>query len=144
MLDPQRALVVLDEPAWRARAEAHEARVDALVGDHLARRGSGLKHPVHDFLFTYYSQRPAALRRWHPGFGTVLLDASELAGAKGYSETKSTGRGSRAVPFVSDYRGHSQSGRSGKLLRPSASVRVARTWWSWTSLRSKPIREPAM
>ena len=30
---------------------------------------------MHDFLFTYYSQRPAALRRWHPGFGVVLEDA---------------------------------------------------------------------
>ena len=27
---------------------------------------------MHDFLFTYYSQRPAALRRWHPGFGVEL------------------------------------------------------------------------
>ena len=39
------------------------------------RRRSGVKHPVHDFLFTYYSQRPAALRRWHPGWGVALEDA---------------------------------------------------------------------
>ena len=59
--------LVLDDAVWRARAAAHEARVDALVGDHLARRGAGVKHPVHDFLFTYYSFRPAQLRRWSPG-----------------------------------------------------------------------------
>ncbi|HCB03577.1 MAG TPA: 3-methyladenine DNA glycosylase [Nocardioides bacterium] len=64
--------VRLDEAEWRARAAAHEARVDALVGDHLARRRSSTKHPVHDFLFTYYSFRPAQLRRWSPGYGVVL------------------------------------------------------------------------
>ncbi len=65
--------VVLEDVAWRARAAAHEARVDALVGDHLARRRDGVKHPVHDFLFTYYSFRPAQLRRWSPGYGVVCL-----------------------------------------------------------------------
>ena len=64
--------VVLDEAVWRARAAAHEARVDALVADHLERRRDGVPHPVHDFLFTYYSFRPAQLRRWHSGYGVVL------------------------------------------------------------------------
>jgi hypothetical protein len=65
---------VLSEAAWRERARAHEARVDALLAPHLERRRGGLKHPVHDFLFTYYSFRPAQLRRWHPGHGVVLAD----------------------------------------------------------------------
>jgi hypothetical protein len=39
---------------------------------------------VEDFLFTYYGHRPAALRRWHPGFGVVLADAPDYAGLKGY------------------------------------------------------------
>ena len=64
--------VHLEEQVWRARAAAHEARVDALVGDHLARRRDGVRHPVHDFLFTYYSLRPAQLRRWSPGYGVRL------------------------------------------------------------------------
>jgi hypothetical protein len=59
--------------------------VDAWVQPHLERRRRGVRHPVHDFLFTYYSQRPAALRRWHPGWGVVLLDAPEYAAQKGYS-----------------------------------------------------------
>jgi hypothetical protein len=63
---------VLIETEWRAREAAHEARVDALIADHLARRRDGVPHPVHDFLFTYYSFRPAQLRRWHPGYGVVL------------------------------------------------------------------------
>jgi hypothetical protein len=57
---------------WEARARAHEARVDVWVQPHLERRRRGEKHPVHDFLFTYYSQSPAALRRWHPGWGVRL------------------------------------------------------------------------
>ena len=77
----------LDRAAWQARATAHAARVDTWVQPHLERRQRGERHPVHDFLFTYYSQRPAALRRWHPGFGVTLLDAAEYDGQKGYAPT---------------------------------------------------------
>ncbi|SDT18738.1 hypothetical protein SAMN04488570_3783 [Nocardioides scoriae] len=72
---------------WLARAEAHARRVDTWVVPHLERRRRGEKHPVHDFLFGYYSQSPAAFRRWHPGFGVRLLDAPELADRKGYAAT---------------------------------------------------------
>jgi hypothetical protein len=80
---------VLDEASWKARREAHEARVDAWTGPHLARRTARVAHPVEDFLFTYYSQRPAALRRWHPGFGLALSGpaASAYLEHKGYVET---------------------------------------------------------
>ncbi len=81
---------VLSAADWRARAAAHEARVDDLVAPHLARRRDGQAHPVHDFLFTYYSQRPAQLRRWHPGFGVGLADAEERADWKGYAVAGST------------------------------------------------------
>ena len=77
-------VTLLDRPTWQARAAAHAARVDTFIEPHLARRGSSVKHPVHDFLFTYYSQRPAQLRRWHPGYGVALADAPEYAGLKGY------------------------------------------------------------
>ena len=78
---------VLDEASWTARRDAHEARVDAWVQPHLARRRDGVPHPVEDFLFTYYSHRPAALRRWHPGFGVALAgpQAEAYAGLKGYA-----------------------------------------------------------
>jgi len=49
--------------------------VDAWITPHLERRRRGGKHPVEDFLFTYYSYRPAQLRRWHPGAGIELLGA---------------------------------------------------------------------
>jgi hypothetical protein len=77
-------LVVLDEATWTARRDAHEQRVDAWIGPHLERRRRGEKHPVEDFLFTYYSHRPAALRRWHPGFGVAVPEVSALGGHKGY------------------------------------------------------------
>lgn len=66
---------------WRAREAAHHARVDALLADHLARRRRGEKHPVHDFLFTYYSLRPSQLRRWSPGYGVRLAGGPEPIGA---------------------------------------------------------------
>ena len=76
---------ILDESTWRARAAAHAERVDRWVQPHLSRRREGIVHPVHDFLFTYYSQRPAALRRWHPGWGVALLGAPEFVDQRGYS-----------------------------------------------------------
>jgi hypothetical protein len=60
---------------WRADRAAHEARVDVWITPHLARRREGVKHPVEDFLFTYYSYRPAQLRRWHPGADVELMGA---------------------------------------------------------------------
>ncbi|GAB3595378.1 hypothetical protein GCM10027446_20600 [Angustibacter peucedani] len=68
-----RARVVLPEHRWRAAEAEHHAVVDGWTAGRLARAARGEKHPVEDFLFTYYSQRPAQLRRWHPGAGTVLL-----------------------------------------------------------------------
>jgi hypothetical protein len=63
---------VLPEEVWRERKRTHEARVDALVGGHRDRASRGQKHPVEDFLFTYYSFRASWLRRWHPGPGVTL------------------------------------------------------------------------
>ena len=77
---------MLSREEWQARAESHAARVDAYVGPHLDRRRQRVKHPVFDFLFTYYSQRPAQLRRWHPGVGVALEDAAETADLKGYRQ----------------------------------------------------------
>ncbi|WOC13970.1 3-methyladenine DNA glycosylase [Gordonia sp. MP11Mi] len=75
---------VLDRAEWTARADAHGARIEALIGPYLRARRTGGKHPVIDFLFTYYSARPAQLTRWHPGYGTMLLEGSEYDGIRGY------------------------------------------------------------
>ncbi|OZV77671.1 3-methyladenine DNA glycosylase [Micromonospora echinospora] len=78
---------VLDAPIWRARRQAHEERVDAWLAPHLARRRDGVRHPVEDFLFTYYSYRPAHLRRWHPGAGVELRDADPAEFGPDYRAT---------------------------------------------------------
>jgi hypothetical protein len=71
-------VVVLSAEVWRARQRAHEQRIDARLGEHVQRRRNGVRHPVADFLFTYYSYRPAQLRRWHPGPGVILQDAEDF------------------------------------------------------------------
>ncbi|MBA2699832.1 MAG: 3-methyladenine DNA glycosylase [Nocardioidaceae bacterium] len=76
----------LQETQWRARRDAHHARVDAWISPHLERRRRGIPHPVEDFLFTYYSYTPAALRSWHPGIGVALRGegVSEFRGGSAY------------------------------------------------------------
>jgi len=98
----------LDRATWTARADAHAARADALTAEHRARQARREKHPVHDFLFTYYGYKPGRLRRWHPGAGVVLEDASERAGWRWYSPVAGSGSdaGSGSAPasnaFVPD------------------------------------------
>nr|WP_274635627.1 3-methyladenine DNA glycosylase [Microbacterium bovistercoris] len=76
---------VLRGTEWRAREAAHRARADALTAGHRERAARGLKHPVEDFLFTYYSYKPAVLRTWHPGAGVELEDAQERAHKRWYT-----------------------------------------------------------
>jgi hypothetical protein len=79
------ATTVLTEPEWRARQRAHVDRVRRWTQPHRERSLAKEKHPVHDFLFTYYSQRPGRLERWHPGLGVVLAgNAEEFLAYKGY------------------------------------------------------------
>jgi hypothetical protein len=82
------ALISSTLPAqvWRERERHHQQRVDLLLAGHLARAPRHESHPVEDFLFSYYSLRPARLRRWHPGLATGLLDAGERAAWRDYRE----------------------------------------------------------
>jgi hypothetical protein len=77
-------VTVLSPPEWRARERRHAARVDAATAGHRARRATGTKHPVEDFLFTYYANSVAALRRWHPGVGVDLAGAGDRTGWRHY------------------------------------------------------------
>lgn len=63
---------VLPEETWRRAAADHEQRIRRWTDPHQDRATRGEKHPVYDFLFTYYAFRPAWLRQWHPGPGVVL------------------------------------------------------------------------
>lgn len=69
---PERRQKHLPQENWLALEAAHHARVDRYAKPYLARRSAGQKHPVEDFLFTYYAQKPGQLLRWHPGDGVVL------------------------------------------------------------------------
>ena len=66
---------------------AHEARVDPWCAPRLARMSRGERHPVDDFLFEYYPNRPSLLRRWHPGLAFALEDADSYLGFSGYINT---------------------------------------------------------
>ncbi len=68
---------VLAAHEWQRRESAHQERADALTAEHRARAARGEKHPVFDFLFTYYSYKPAQIRRWHPGAGVELSEAQD-------------------------------------------------------------------
>jgi hypothetical protein len=78
---------VLAAAVWRDLEQAHAARADALTAEHRTRAARGEKHPVEDFLFTYYGYKPAVLRRWHPGEGIELADAAATPRAqwRGYA-----------------------------------------------------------
>jgi len=80
-------VLILQPRQWQPLRAAHERRVDAWVGPHLARRSRGGTHPVEDFLFTYYPHRPARLRRWHPGARVALAGAQEYLAYDGYVRT---------------------------------------------------------
>jgi hypothetical protein len=71
---PQPSLLAADE--WTARAAAHATRIDRWTAPHRERRRRGATHPVLDFLFTYYSETPGRLRRWHPGPQVALAPSS--------------------------------------------------------------------
>jgi len=91
----------LTRSEWTARESAHRERADALTAAHRDRAVRGEKHPVWDFLFTYYSYKPSQLRRWHPGAGVVIEDAPERVGWRWYSPS-GTGVVPDAAAFAAD------------------------------------------
>lgn len=84
--------VTLEPADWKPLQAAHVQRVDALLAGHLDRRRRGEKHPVEDFLFTYYPTRPKQLRLWHPGPGISLRGATQYEGKRGYLYSEGAAR----------------------------------------------------
>ncbi|MCU1584358.1 MAG: 3-methyladenine glycosylase [Microbacteriaceae bacterium] len=72
---------VLSPAEWRALERQHQERADRYSSGWRQRAGTGQTHPVEDFLFTYYPNRPGLLRRWNPGANVVLAKAAETARA---------------------------------------------------------------
>lgn len=61
---------------WLSRRSAHKGRVRPWTQDRVTRATLNHKHPILDFLFTYYSFRPAHLERWSPGADVLLEECS--------------------------------------------------------------------
>jgi hypothetical protein len=68
---------VLRYAEWSERARLHRERVSAWTEPYRARRAAGRLHPIYDFLFIYYRNKPSHLEAWHPGIG-VGLEAAPL------------------------------------------------------------------
>jgi hypothetical protein len=62
----------LSTQTWTARAAEHAGRVAKWSDAFVQRRSRNEKHPVHDFLFTYYNFSPAKLKQWMPAIGDIL------------------------------------------------------------------------
>ncbi len=86
-----RKVRVLESDQWQPLRDRHARLVETWTGPHRERRRRGIAHPVEDFLFSYYSFRPGALQRWHPGFGTAIRGATEYAALPGYAEIDGLG-----------------------------------------------------
>lgn len=54
---------------WQHYSDEHHQRLNHILSPYFDARSRGLKQPVTDFLFEYYSFRPGKLQRWSPGFG---------------------------------------------------------------------------
>ena len=66
----------MPQAEWEAARAAYLSRVRPCAEDRARRMSRGQKHPVRDFLFEYYSFRPAHLLRWSPGANVVLERAT--------------------------------------------------------------------
>jgi hypothetical protein len=119
MMSP-RTQIILSEPEWQAREDAHIARMRQWTGPHRERRARGEKHPVLDFLFTYYSHKPSHLERWQPGQNVVLAgpSARRFLDRRGYGEVP--GGVALDDPALTDARARTAE-YIGALLRATAS-----------------------
>jgi hypothetical protein len=91
-------LELLDPGEWQHRRDDHTHTADELTAAHRARRSRGERHPVWDFMFTYYPTKPGQLRRWTPGAGVGLLlpgdaDRSVLPGPEKFHHLIHTAQG---------------------------------------------------
>ena len=111
-------MIRLAEPAWRARADAHRARMERWTLPHRERRRRREAHPVLDFLFTYYSHRPQRLEQWDPGPGVLLDGGEEFLDRPGYVRD---GTGVRLDPDALPDRIRTTAGFVDALLRATAS-----------------------
>lgn len=61
---------------WQRQARAYHEEVSRLVDPYSEARTRQKADPVMEFLFKYYQQGPAKLKRWSPGAGVLLEQAA--------------------------------------------------------------------
>jgi len=64
--------MTLSRDHWHSLSAAHAARVSPWADHFIKRRDRRQKHPVEDFLFTYYNFPPGKLKLWFPSLGTRI------------------------------------------------------------------------
>lgn len=69
---------LLSLESWTSQAKKHSELITPIADAFVKRRASGLKHPVHDFLFTYYNCSPLKLKQWVPSFKEKLWMTPQL------------------------------------------------------------------
>lgn len=57
---------------WTSRKKSHEAVLSPFILEYRKWKNLGNKHPVYDFLFSYYSFSSGQLLRWSPGINVKL------------------------------------------------------------------------
>jgi hypothetical protein len=65
----------LSYETWNQLAAHHRERAEGWTLPYRKRRASGQMHPIYDFLFIYYRNKPSHLEAWHPGHGVSLEEA---------------------------------------------------------------------
>ncbi len=66
----------LSRTNWQHLAAQHRERAEQWTLPYRSRRASGQMHPIYDFLFIYYRNKPSQLETWHPGYGVALEGAT--------------------------------------------------------------------
>ncbi len=65
-------MTILTREEWHSCMQVHLDRVAECADAFVKRRSLGTTHPVHDFLFTYYSFAPSKLKQWVPSLGVSI------------------------------------------------------------------------
>jgi len=92
---PLATMRTIEESQWRASQRQHANDLQPILKAQRGRRARAKKHPVVDFLFTYYSFRPGHLIQWSPGYGVVLENAREEFAQRRYWVSGDAGEDSR-------------------------------------------------
>lgn len=87
----------LSGKVWRTCQAGHHQLIDEVIDPYLKKKQHQHKDPVLDFLFEYYAFRPSHLKRWSPGIG-ILLEEATCETAPPISELTITDKGAFLNP----------------------------------------------